>query len=165
MALPMAAITASSRTVRPSSSASSKASSDSVTWVMPSRPTMDKAPCTWCTWVRQNLSLVTSASATYWPKAASARSSARSISPLTQVRGPKSNSVAAFIVSRDRYSSIHLEAGDGTLEFGSQCGQFIDGLGGALRTGRGLFGNVQDFLHHIRHLASGIRLALRRAGN
>src|SRR5574343_1150212 len=98
-------------------------------------------------------------------KASPARSSARSISPLTQVSGPKSNSVAAFIISRDQYPSVHLEAGNRTLQFGSQCGQLIDRLGGTLRTGGRLFRHVENVLHQTRHLGGRIGLVLRRRRN
>jgi hypothetical protein len=93
------------------------------------------------------------------------RSSARSISPLTQVRGPKSNSVAAFIVSRDHIGQSTLKPA--TEPFSSEASAVSSSTASAVRCVPAVVCSVtlQDVLHQTRHLGRRVSLVLRRGGN
>src|SRR6266480_5349356 len=139
---------------------SSRPSSSSDTRVMPSRPTIESAPCAWCRcdW----LDFSCAASALFAANARSpswARWIAWSISPLTQESGPTSKSARAVIAPRPGSpASTDLEARHRTFQLLGELGELADRHRRALGALGGLLSDAQNVLHAGRHGVSGSRL-------
>ena len=82
----------------PACQSANSCSSASQKWVRPSRPTMASAPRAWCRWVCANFSASAPAACRPSPSASAARTRARSISPRTQISGPRSCSLEEVLI-------------------------------------------------------------------
>src|SRR6267142_1011364 len=137
----------------------SRPSSSSDTRVIPSRPTIESAPCAWCRCDWLALSCAASAlsaanaRSAYW-----ARWMAWSISPLTQESGPTSKSARAVIAPARSPASGDLEARHRTFQLFGELGKLTDRHCSALGALGGLLSDVEDVFHAGRDVVCGFRL-------
>src|SRR5882724_7771936 len=137
----------------------SRLSSSSDTRVMPSRPTIESAPCAWCRCDWLALSCAASALSAANARSASwARWMAWSISPLTQESGPTSKSARAVIAPARSPASGDLEARNRTFQLFGELGKLTDRHCRALGALGGLLSDAQNVLHVGRHRVCGSRL-------